>query len=235
MRHSYNFIDMTGQRFGRLVVKELAEPHIDNNGNRRIRWLCVCDCGNETLAYRQNLLSGAKTSCGCRQDEVRKVENRKYNRYEIDGNICFVKFTNSDEKFLIDAHNVDLIKEYCWVKANTGYAVAKNIHGDGLVYLHRLLVGTIPDGMVVDHIDGNKLNNTIQNLRICRQFDNMQNVKSNMVDNTTAGVSYVDRLKKNPWRAQITYNGKHIHLGYFPTKEDAIKARRDAERKYRGC
>lgn len=234
MGNSCNFIDMTGQRFGRLVVAGLAEPHISPDGRKRNRWLCVCDCGNETIAYRENLLSGAKISCGCRQDEIRRIENRKYNKYKFVDNFCIGTLTNTNENFIIDACFFDKIKDYCWLKNANGYVVAKRINEKGSMYLHRVIVGDVPHGMVVDHIDGNKLNNTSCNLRICSQLDNMQNVKSKMVENTMAGVSYIDRLKTNPWRAQITYNGKHIHLGYFPTKEDAIKARREAEKTYKG-
>lgn len=234
MGHSYNFIDMTGQRFGRLVVIGLAEPHISPNGRKRNRWTCICDCGKKTVAYRDNLLSGAKVSCGCRQDEIRRVENRKYNEYEFFNDICVGTLTNTNEKFFISKLSFDKIKNYCWLKSSTGYVVSKNINGDGLIYLHRMIFDKIPQGMVIDHIDGNKLNNTIDNLRICSQLNNMQNVKTKMVDNTMAGVSYIKKLKTNPWRAQITYNGKHIHLGYFHTKEEAVIARREAEKIYKG-
>lgn len=53
-------IDMTGQRFGRLVVLEhvATEP-------RRGKWLCQCDCGNKKLISRNELMSGHVNSCGC--------------------------------------------------------------------------------------------------------------------------------------------------------------------------
>lgn len=57
--------DMTGQKFGRLLVigqAELAKPLA--NG-QRLGWLCRCDCGREVVTTRKNLLSGAVSSCGC--------------------------------------------------------------------------------------------------------------------------------------------------------------------------
>lgn len=57
--------DLTGQRFGKLVVIERA-PTI-SHGNTR--WLCICDCGEESVTYRHHLLCGRTTSCGCTQTE----------------------------------------------------------------------------------------------------------------------------------------------------------------------
>jgi hypothetical protein len=59
-------IDLTGQRYGRLVVIRLAAPA--PNSNRR-RWLCVCDCGNQAIARVSDIRSGRHTSCGCLQKE----------------------------------------------------------------------------------------------------------------------------------------------------------------------
>lgn len=51
--------DLTGQKFGRLTA-------VLHNGNK---WLCKCDCGNETLAKTGNLNNGHTQSCGCLQRE----------------------------------------------------------------------------------------------------------------------------------------------------------------------
>lgn len=64
-----NFIDLTGQRFGRLTVIERAE-----NKGHMTRWLCLCDCGNTTISQAANLRGGKTVSCGCfRYDRVREV------------------------------------------------------------------------------------------------------------------------------------------------------------------
>lgn len=51
--------DLTGQRFGRLVVVNY------HHSNRGAFWLCRCDCGNETIAKGTNLRYGSTKSCGC--------------------------------------------------------------------------------------------------------------------------------------------------------------------------
>ncbi|MFP3727538.1 HNH endonuclease [Priestia filamentosa] len=57
--------DLTGQTYGKLTVKELAEPKIGKNGKRRTQWLCVCECGNEKVVIADALKSNQTTSCGC--------------------------------------------------------------------------------------------------------------------------------------------------------------------------
>ena len=54
-------IDLTGQRFGRLVVWDRAE----NNKQGRAMWRCRCDCGKDTVVSGTDLHSGTTKSCGC--------------------------------------------------------------------------------------------------------------------------------------------------------------------------
>lgn len=67
-------IDMTGMRFGRLTVVQFA-----GKGNRReSRWLCQCDCGNETVVARSNLVGGMQKSCGCLKNERASTLNKTH-------------------------------------------------------------------------------------------------------------------------------------------------------------
>lgn len=59
---AYNFKDITGQRFGRLVVVKRLENDKDN----RAVWQCICDCGNVINVSGKHLRSGNTTSCGCK-------------------------------------------------------------------------------------------------------------------------------------------------------------------------
>ena len=59
------FVDLSGKRFGRLVVIERANPIIYENGVSSQKWRCKCDCGNETIVRHGNLQKGATISCGC--------------------------------------------------------------------------------------------------------------------------------------------------------------------------
>lgn len=84
----------------------------------------------------------------------------------------------------------------------------------------------------IDHINGIRDDNRIENLRDVSTSVNQQNVRYGKSDNVSGylGVSRYKNLKAKPWRAQILVSGKMIHLGYFETAEDAgvayVKAKR---------
>jgi hypothetical protein len=56
-------VDLTGQRFGGLVVVELADRSLWSR--QETEWTCLCDCGETTQARRGDLTAGKKRSCGC--------------------------------------------------------------------------------------------------------------------------------------------------------------------------
>lgn len=64
----FNTKDRTGERFGRLVLREYL-------GGRK--WRCLCDCGNEKIADTSNLTKGHITSCGCYRRERAATLNPK--------------------------------------------------------------------------------------------------------------------------------------------------------------
>lgn len=57
--------NLAGQRFGRLVAKEIFARVVQPSGQIRVEWLCKCDCGEETIVSSGNLSSGHVSSCGC--------------------------------------------------------------------------------------------------------------------------------------------------------------------------
>lgn len=64
------FIDLTGQRFGRLTVVELY----GKNKYKNILWKCVCDCGNEKITTTGQLVQGKTSSCGCFARDIGKTK-----------------------------------------------------------------------------------------------------------------------------------------------------------------
>jgi len=103
----------------------------------------------------------------------------------------------------------------------------KNYKAHRLIWLY--VHGRWPNE--VDHIDHDQLNNRIENLREVTHRDNMLNLS--IPKNNSSGVVGVSWNKSHKkWRAQIRVNGKMVYLGGFTLKEDAIKARKEAERKY---
>lgn len=63
------FIDLVGQRFGRLIVVSRA-PSRTRSGKARVCWDCRCDCGNAKVVAAIDLRQGLVTSCGCYRSEV---------------------------------------------------------------------------------------------------------------------------------------------------------------------
>ena len=93
----------------------------------------------------------------------------------------------------------------------------------------KMIYGTEPDQ--IDHDDRNRSNNRLKNLHAATVVTNQQNTKKS--SNNTSGVTGVsfDRVD-GKWLAAIGIGGKRKTLGRFKDKEDAIKARQDAEKLY---
>ena len=128
------------------------------------------------------------------------------------------------------------------VGTEAGY---KNIAGykvvtiKGQAYLvHRIIwfmfKGTQPL-LDIDHIDGNKINNTPANLRDVSRTVNRQNIKKAPKNNST-GLLGTTLLKGGKFQASINVNGKCLYLGRHDTAQKAHKAYLEAKRKYHpGC
>lgn len=76
MEHPKNkrFKDLSGKRFGRLIVMNLHSK----TDSGTYKWMCLCDCGNEVAVRRNNLSSGDAMSCGCLQVSLASTLHRKH-------------------------------------------------------------------------------------------------------------------------------------------------------------
>ena len=85
--------------------------------------------------------------------------------------------------------------------------------------------------MEVDHINRNTLDNRKMNLKVCTRFENQQNLSSCKTEQT--GV-YQRTTKGCKWVANITKDKKRIYIGEFKTKQEAVIARKEYEKKLYG-
>ena len=104
------------------------------------------------------------------------------------------------------------------------------------LYAHRVIWemhnGPIPDGLQIDHIDGNSLNNKIENLRLATHSQNLHNRGAQ--SNNTTGFKGVHRRKSGRYCARIMSGGAYLNLGLFDHPEDAHAAYIAAANKYHG-
>lgn len=157
------------------------------------------------------------------------------NKYLVVGNE--VKIYIKSPKYglkvmLIDLEDLHKIKDKVnsitlWVQKHNTYAACKIEQKNYAI--HRVILD-YPEGLYIDHINHNGLDNRKSNLRICNNMINQQNRKVNK--NSKSGVIGVNWHPDGYWVAKIKANKKNISLGYFRNKKEAIQARKIAELKY---
>ncbi len=150
------------------------------------------------------------------------------NKYEVKTDYVVI-YTTKNEEIYIDKEDLSKVSvNRTWFLHPRGYACCK-IKGTR-VFMHHLILGRHED-KVVDHINGNTRDNRKCNLRHCSQQQNSYNKKT-FKNSKTRGVTYQPKNGINKWVARIQIEGESIYLGAFPTKEEAMRIRRTAEKIY---
>lgn len=205
-------IDITGKKFGRWVVLNPAPP-----GTLVVpAWFCRCDCGVERVVASRSLRNGASKSCGCLKAEKNRkpratVAARLIALSEKEPNGCrtWVGSTNADgyASLSVNGRYVGAHRA-AWVESN----------------------GPIPAGMQIDHMCGNRACIEVTHLNIVTPKSNKQ-FNSRLRGNNTTGYRGVSFNKqKGAFVAYLRVEGKRMHLGYFPTAEEAGIAAESARR-----
>lgn len=78
-------IDMTNQQFGRLTVLS----KLDEVRKKAAYWICLCGCGNKTIAAAHHLRQGKKLSCGCLSDHIAPFSGEKNKTHGMDGSATY--------------------------------------------------------------------------------------------------------------------------------------------------
>lgn len=124
---------------------------------------------------------------------------------------------------IIDADDFSKISRLVWFQHN-GYALyyIRDENGSRTQgRLHRLILSS-PKGVLVDHINGNPLDNRKRNLRLCNDTGNARNANKRK-DNTSGFKGVTFHKDTGKWQASIRANGNPKYLGLFDTKEEAAK------------
>ena len=131
-------------------------------------------------------------------------------------------------KIKVDKEFWDRLHHLTWYLNSDGYVVATIYIGNGKqrsIRLSREIIGATV-GILVDHKNGDRLDNRSCNLRVATPSQNMMNKK--MQCNNLSGFKGVSHKSRNSWQSSIKVDGVDIYLGSFSSPEDAHKAYRDA-------
>jgi hypothetical protein len=229
--------DLTGKKFTRLTALKQTDDYVSPSGTHYAQWSCECDCNDHNIVVvRQVYLKNGHTkSCGCISKELASerwigntygVERKEENRNDLSGEYGILWASNTNDEVLFDLEDANKILLYHWMIGKRGYPVA---HIDGEMKTMHTLIGC----KGYDHIDRNKLNNRKYNLRPATERENSRN-RSRQSNNTSGFIGVSWNKSRNKWESYIKTEEKHIHLGQFENKEDAIRARLNAEAKYFG-
>lgn len=164
---------------------------------------CRCECGNTGVVAGYKLRSGRSKSCGC--NRTLDMTGKKI------GNLTFIKPVGIEQGRYIWECQCD-----CGNIIRKTISDAKNIKSCGCVQKKSAQKSIKENSKRLTRVDNTCLNSLTQKT----SKNNTSGIK---------GVSWNSKRKK--WIAQITFKGKNYGLGSYSTKEEAIRARKEAEEK----
>ena len=129
-----------------------------------------------------------------------------------------------DKFAIVDDADFEWLSQWKWyahASYRKYYAARRDKNGQ-FIYMHRLITDA-PNNLQIDHKNGNGLDNSRSNLRICTRSQNQANkIQTNQKSSIYKGVTWYKNYSK--WMAQIHVQGKRKFIGYFSTEMEAAKA-----------
>lgn len=200
--------NLVSQKFGLLSIVDRKRE------NNRTFYYCKCDCGNEKWIRSDLIKLGKAKSCGCYIQKNLKerfidLTGQKFNNwtvlsvYDKSSNTSFLcKCDCGNERVVRGSHLVRGESKSCGCLKNT---ILSNTLKKNWTEISKKI-----------YIEGTKVN------ALNRKTLNKNN---------TSGVTGITLHPSKKWMAQICFKSKSVYLGLYENKDDAIKARKDAEEK----
>ena len=155
-----------------------------------------------------------------------KPRGKGFNAYRVEGDTAYVQLTDRwgqpSHETLVNVTDMPKLlafgRRWCAMRPDYPYAEMR-IEGKGM-RLHRFILDA-PDGVYVDHINGNTLDNRRVNLRVVTPAQNCQNRKPHI--NSKSGIKNVcwDKTSQR-WRVYLCVRGRRMNIGYVESKDDAV-------------
>lgn len=209
------------------------------------------------MSKQLNLLDDEKICCVCgkRLDKTRRKDGKIYcgrhyqqlykygkilkktkfdpNEFKIFENYVEVYIDKNNKRYtvILSIESFNNVKQFKLYLRKDGYVAFKNYITGKTLLLHRYLMNEPDSCYEVDHINKNKLDNRLENLRTVTKSVNR--INTDMMKSNTSGVIGVTWDKsRNKWKATLNVNHICYNLGRFNTLEEAKVAREDAEQLY---
>ena len=217
--------DLRNQIYTRWTVLDFDQE--SSNNHNCAYWICRCECGTIKSVCEYSLLNGISKSCGCLSRELTSKRISRVNEIflyeEVGYGIAY--FNNSNEYFMFDIEDVDVVRSRCWHKNSRGYATSNPRSSDDSpeVLFHRLVLAKYMDvtGIIVDHRNSNQLDNRKCNLWAGTQSNNLRNTPPR--SNTGEKHIHYD-AKHDSYLCSIKYDGKYKQTRHR-TMEKALEYR----------
>lgn len=207
-----------GVRNGMVVFTDVKRV------NNQTKFFITCDCGNKKWVLHTTV-----RSCGCKMGNLRQYPfENDYKAANGSISACDLDLLQQKGLAIVSVHGKKYVRAR---KLKNGIFTSGHLHRQ---IMERVLNRRLEKTELVDHIDGNGMNNCRENLRVCSNAENLRNRTKAPSDNKSGAMGVVFCKQTGKWAAEIRLNGKKIWLGRHANKEDAIIARRKAEKEYWG-
>lgn len=217
-------IDLTDKVFSRLKV--LSEGVTPNTTKSREKfWLCQCECGNQCVVSGYQLRSGKTQSCGCITKErmIKKAKEKPSKKHGLSSSRIYKNYYTMKDRCYNSNH-----QKYEMYGAKGIVICDEWLGKDGFLNFYEWAMNNgYDDTKTIDRID---VDGDYEPSNCRWTNSSVQGFNRHTPSNNSTGCVGISQLKNGKFRAYIKKDGRQISLGWHDTIEQAIEARKKAEK-----